>query len=109
MPELILSKFVEKPSIDATKRAFSRTFDEFGFYQIFFGKIFTKTRKVFMKYMLDKKDIEYIKIYPSDKDYESFKKFRNAEMVNFGTDSEFIVFYTFNKSKLIHTAKFPTK
>lgn len=62
-----------------------------------------------MKYIIDKKDIEHIKIYPSDKDYEVFKRFRNAEIVNVGTDREFIVFYTFNKEKLIYTAKFPTK
>lgn len=63
-----------------------------------------------MKYILNKKDIEHIKIYPSDKDYEVFKAFKNAEVVNWGTNKEFIVFYTFNKSKLkTHTAKLPTK
>ena len=63
-----------------------------------------------MKYILDKKDIEYIKIYPSDIDYEVFKAFKNAEIVNQGTADEFIIFYTFNKGKLqTHTAKLPTK
>lgn len=63
-----------------------------------------------MKYILDKKDIEHIKLYPEDNNYDIFKKFSNAEIVNEGTNEEFIVFYTCNKYKLkTYKDKPPTK
>lgn len=53
-----------------------------------------------MKYIIDEKDIEYIKLYPNDKEYNIFRNFKNAEIINEGTEEEFIVFYTLNKDKL---------
>lgn len=53
-----------------------------------------------MNYVISEKDIEFIKLYPHDKDYKIFRKFKNAEIVNADTDEEFIVFYTLNKNKL---------
>ncbi|HEC1573593.1 TPA: hypothetical protein R1X69_001134 [Campylobacter upsaliensis] len=53
-----------------------------------------------MKYIIDEKDIEYIKLYPDDEGYNVFRNFKNAEIINQGTEEEFIVFYTLNKDKL---------
>lgn len=53
-----------------------------------------------MKYIIDEKDIEYIKLYPDDEGYNVFRSFKNAEVVNQGTEEEFIIFYTLNKDKL---------
>ncbi|MCR2062976.1 hypothetical protein [Campylobacter helveticus] len=53
-----------------------------------------------MKYIIDEKDIEHIKLYPDDEGYNVFRNFKNAEVVNQGTEEEFIIFYTLNKDKL---------
>lgn len=39
-----------------------------------------------MKYIIDEKDIEYIKLYPDDEGYNVFRSFKNAEVVNQGTE-----------------------
>lgn len=51
-----------------------------------------------MNYVISEKDIEFIKLYPHDKDYKIFRNFKNAEIVNADTDEEFIVFLYFKQT-----------
>lgn len=49
-----------------------------------------------MRFVIDKKDLGYIKMFPNDEHYDFYRGLKNAQIIGEGED-EYIVFYTINK------------
>ena len=49
-----------------------------------------------VSFNIDIKDISYIKMFKGDELYDDYRNMPNANVIDEGTDDEYIIFYTIN-------------